>query len=472
MDTSRRRIFCECAEVSGLVTAVQLDEAMRMLRPAVAGLPAATVEVTDEELADKLVEIGALHPYQADQLLAGHTKFNLGPYIVIDSIGQGGMGQVFKAEHTMMGRIVAIKVLPKNKTTPSAIESFTREIRVLAQLDHANLVRAFDAGKDGNVYYLVTEYVPGTDLRRLVRSNGKLSVQEAATIISQAAQGLAHAHGRGLIHRDVKPGNLLVTPDGHTKVSDLGLAGFLNDEDSDDPRRWKIVGTADYLSPEQIKTPGDLTPSSDIYALGCTLYYAITGKVPFPGGTTREKARCHCEEIPMHPRRRNPAISDELADVLADMMDKDPRRRLQTCEEVVERLSRWATDAVETTRLPQPPPPPHTSRPSRMPPPLPAEIAGAEEPPLPDTGPFNLRVPDTQRGSQESQSQTSQGTHSMAAATEDTRRVPPIVSPQSRPLRRPRRGLGGLLVRIVLMLAGIAIVAAAAWWMVTSGFFS
>ena len=174
--------------------------------------------ISDRQLADKLIEMGRLNSYQADQLLNGRTKFDLGPYRILDSIAQGGMGEVFKAEHSMMGRIVAVKVLPRSKSTPEAIKSFTREIRAQAQLDHENLVRAFDAGHDGNVYFLVTEYVPGTDLRRYVRNRGPLSMREAATIISQAAAGLQHAHEPGLIHRDVKPGNILVTPDGQTQT--------------------------------------------------------------------------------------------------------------------------------------------------------------------------------------------------------------------------------------------------------------
>ncbi|MCP4817092.1 MAG: serine/threonine protein kinase, partial [Planctomycetaceae bacterium] len=228
-------------------------------------------------------------------LVTGRTKFNLGPYIITDWIGQGGMGQVFKAVHEVMGRESAVKVLPLTKSTPYAIDNFQREIRTQAQLDHPNLVRAYDAGHDGNVHYLVTEYVPGTDLRKLVRSQGALSMPQAASIIVQAAQGLDHAHQRGLIHRDIKPGNILVTPEGTAKVSDLGLSGFIHRTD-DDPRAGKIVGTADYLSPEQIHSPNKVTSVADIYSLGCTLYYAVTGKVPFPGGKTREKAQRHLNE--------------------------------------------------------------------------------------------------------------------------------------------------------------------------------
>ena len=343
MDSTTRNRFRKSALASGLLTVEQFEEAEMALRA-----DGADAENGDLLIA-KLIEQGRINTFQAEQFKVGQTHFNLGPYQVIDSLGQGGMGQVFKAEHTLMGRVVAIKVLPKHKSTPEAIASFTREMRAQAQLDHQNLVRAFDAGRDRNVYYLATEYVPGTDLRKFVRTRTRLSMQEAATIISQAAEGLAHAHSRGMIHRDVKPGNLLVTPSGHTKVSDLGLAGFAGNEDDDDPRAGKVVGTADYLSPEQIRAPRSVTPAADIYALGCTLYYAVTGKVPFPGGTSKEKALRHLEEPPLNPQRINPELSDEFVEVLSDVMEKDPKQRIQTCAEVVRRLARWAGDAVETT---------------------------------------------------------------------------------------------------------------------------
>ena len=202
--------------------------------------------------------MGRLNRWQAEQLRAGRTKFNLGPYQIIDSIGQGGMGQVFKAEHTVMGRVVAVKVLPRSRSTPEAIQNFSREIRAQAQLDHENLVRAYDAGHDGNVHFLVTEYVPGTDLRRLIRGQGLLPMNTAASIITQAARGLEHAHNRGLIHRDVKPGNLLVTPEGRCKVSDLGLAGYFQDSDQADVYGGKVVGTADYWCPSKSPRPTSL----------------------------------------------------------------------------------------------------------------------------------------------------------------------------------------------------------------------
>lgn len=331
----------EAVLASSLVNEQQLRAAITRVIQAHENVNSAQ-QVTDRRLAKQLVKMKLLTEYQADQLLGGRTKLTLGPYMITDWIGQGGMGQVFKAVHEMLGRECAIKVLPLHKITPEAVENFRREIRVQAKLDHPNLVRAYDAGEDGNVQYLVVEFVPGTDLRRLVRTKGKLSVFQAASIVKQAADGLKEAHDNGLIHRDIKPGNILVTPSGKAKVSDLGLAFCL--DDPQDPRVGKIVGTADYLSPEQIKNPNHITSASDIYSLGCTLYYAVTGKVPFPGGNSRNKAKRHLEETPWHPRRFNDDVSDEFVDLMSDMMEKDPKQRIQTAIEVSERLAPWAED--------------------------------------------------------------------------------------------------------------------------------
>ncbi len=300
---------------------------------------------TDQELSDKIIELGLLNEWQAKQLLQGKIKFTLGSYRIIDSIGQGGMGHVFKAEDPILKRVVAIKVLPRDKSTPEAIANFTREIQALSSLNHPKLVRAVDAGNDGNVNFLVTEYVPGADLRKLVRRNGPLSMEAAANIISQVAEGLHHAHQQGIVHRDVKPGNVLVTPEGDAKLSDLGLAGPMYSSNADqDPRYGKIVGTADYLSPDHILSPWNPVPAWDIYSLGCTLYYAVTGKVPFPGGTTSDKARAHLSLKPLDPRRLNHQLSDPFVDVVADMMAKDPAQRVPSALAVIDRLTPWARD--------------------------------------------------------------------------------------------------------------------------------
>jgi eukaryotic-like serine/threonine-protein kinase len=339
MSTVRSK-FREAALISGLVTDDQFAATVATIAKSNGGKIVDDKQISDKEIATRMVAMKFLTAYQADQLMSGRTKLKLGPYVITDWIGQGGMGQVFKAVHEMLGRECAVKVLPINKTTPDAIENFRREIRAQAKLDHHHLVRAYDAGEDGNVHYLVVEYVPGTDLRRLVRNHGRLALNQAASIIRQSAMGLAHAHDRHLIHRDIKPGNILVTPDGVAKLSDLGLAFCLSD--ADDPRMGKIVGTADYLSPEQIKAPLEVTEASDIYSLGCTLYYAVTGKVPFPGGTTKSKARRHLEETPWHPRRFNEEVSDEFVDLIGDMMEKNPAERIQSAREVVDRLAPWA----------------------------------------------------------------------------------------------------------------------------------
>ena len=225
------------------------------------------------------------------------------------------------------------------------------------------------------VYYLVTELVPGLDLKRHVQKQGPLNEMVAASVISQAARGLAHAHQEGLVHRDVKPGNLLVMPDGRVKVLDLGLAGSQIEEESS--RLGRVVGTMDYIAPEQIRAPDDVGPSADIYALGCTLYYAVSGQVPFPGGTRREKMQRHLSAKPTPIAEIAPHLSGEFCRVIEAMMAKDPAERIASAGEVVERLRRWSPDVLATLPRqgfsasgdlsPGEPPPLHEHRPHGLP---------------------------------------------------------------------------------------------------------
>ncbi len=381
---SNESLLRSSAIISGLVSREKLEYALRVAKHRLSqqGLPTDGV-ISDSLLAEILVEQKTLTTYQAEQMLTGRTKFNVGPYWITDFIGEGGMGQVFKAEHQVMGRVCAVKVLPGSRATDISRESFAREIRMQATLDFPYLVRAFDAGRDGKVHYLVTEYVPGMDLRRLVKSRGPLPVQQAAKIVMHAALGLDYAHRKGLVHRDVKPGNILVTPEGDAKVSDIGLAGFAHDL-MNDPRAGKIVGTTDYLSPEQIRTPLEIKPSSDIYSLGCTLYYAVCGKVPFPGGDTASKLRRHIDETPWHPRKFAPDITEEFVDIIADMMEKDPRKRIASAAEVAARLEPWAVEsvgvgAVAAMRSPWMSPPPPLNEEDK------AESRGEETPSVNDS---------------------------------------------------------------------------------------
>jgi serine/threonine protein kinase len=330
---------------SGLVAGERLDEVERELRSDARGLPeAGDIRAWDKAVAAACVEKRLLTRFQARELLAGRRRFTLGNYRVLDEIGQGGMGQVFKAEHMLMGRIVAIKVLPLSKSTPRAEAAFQREIRMLARFDHENIVRALDAGYDGNVHYLVTEYVSGADLRRHVARHGPLDQWQAAAVITQAARGLAYAHDRGVIHRDIKPGNILVTRDGRAKVLDLGLAGSLFDPESMGTGRR--VGTPGYMAPEQILSSRKVGPVADIYGLGCTLYFAVTGQPPFPGETREEKERRQQAGNPPAILALAPDLEQDFAALIEAMMRPSPRERIATANEVIERLRPWFSGAT------------------------------------------------------------------------------------------------------------------------------
>lgn len=342
MSYSPQSILEQAGLASGLLSQAQIDQAWHLLVHGSAGEDRSLDEVTDLLLGEQLVRLGLINAWQVEQLSQGRTKFNLGPYRIVDTLGQGGMGHVFKGEHVLLGRVEAIKVLPRRQTDAASIAAFQREIRSQAQLDHPNLVRLSYADKDGETYFLVTEYVPGLDLRRMLRQHGPFSAQQASLIGSQVAEALAYAHQRGLVHRDVKPGNVLVTPEGVAKLTDLGLSRFSSE--IDDPRSSPakhIVGTPDFVSPESIISPGEVYPSSDIYSLGCTLYYAVTGKVPFPGGNTASKLRRHVEEAPITPHKLAADLDDDFVQVIGEMMHKDRAVRTASAQAVVERLKPW-----------------------------------------------------------------------------------------------------------------------------------
>jgi serine/threonine protein kinase len=369
---SERPRFRDTALASGLVDEPQLAAAEASLA-GVLDRGTAAASDWDQSVADRLVQDKLLTPFQAREILAGRRRFRLGQYTVLDEVARGGMGQVFKAEHAMMGREVAVKVLPRAKATPESEAAFRREMRMLGRLDHENLVRAYDAGYDAMVYYLVTELVPGLDLKRQVQKYGPLAEHQAASVIAQAARGLAYAHEQGLVHRDVKPGNLLVMPDGRVKVLDLGLAGSQIEEESS--RLGRVVGTMDYIAPEQIRMPDDVGPSADIYALGCTLYFAVTGQVPFPGGTRREKMQRHLSVTPTPVHELAPQLGGEFCRVIDEMMVKDPAGRIPSATAVVDRLRPW------TPATPLPVPRRGDAKRDRSP---------AEPPPLPADQPRSL----------------------------------------------------------------------------------
>jgi serine/threonine protein kinase len=338
---SDRHRFRDTALASGLLEEAQLAAAERDVG-LVMSQRSSPPDDWDRTVADKLVAQGLLTPFQSREMLAGRRRFRLGQYTVLDEVGKGGMGRVFRAEHAMMGREVAVKVLPREKATPESEAAFRREMRMLGRLDHENLVRAFDAGFDAQVYYLVTELVPGVDLKRYVKDHGPLGERAAALVIAQAARGLAYAHEQGLVHRDVKPGNILVMQDMRVKVLDLGLAGSEVEEESS--RVGRIVGTMDYIAPEQIRAPDDVGPSADVYALGCTLYFAVTSQVPFPGGSRKEKLQRHLSELPRPVKQLAPGLSDAFCRVVEEMMAKSPADRIASAGAVIERLRPWLVE--------------------------------------------------------------------------------------------------------------------------------
>ncbi len=307
-------------------------------------LPAAA-----SDTASMLVRSGMLTAFQARLILQGRYKgFKLGAYVILDQIGAGGMGQVFLAEHTAMRRRVALKVLPsKQAADRNNVERFYREARAVAALDHPNIVRAHDVCHDRGAYFLVLEYVDGKNLADLLRARGgRLAYGEAAGLVAQAAAGLQHAHEKGLVHRDVKPGNLLVDRDGVVKILDMGLARFFEDENDQLTKKFEsgaVMGTADYVAPEQLLDSSAADCRADLYSLGATLYHLIAGQTPFTGTTTAKLVAHQLKTAPpVHEVR--PEVPVGLSDVVARMMAKDPAARYQTAAEVVHDLLPFAAD--------------------------------------------------------------------------------------------------------------------------------
>jgi serine/threonine protein kinase len=310
-------------------------------------------------LARLLVQQGTLTRFQAEQLLAGRTSgFLLGQYRILEQIGQGGMGRVFKAEHRAMGRVVALKVLAPNlMKTGRAQELFLREVRAVSKLVHPNVVAALDANHVSGRYFLVMEYIDGPNLDQLVAEHGPLPVGQACDFIRQAADGLQGAFALGMVHRDIKPANLLFqrkgpapATQGVVKLTDFGIArlnegGSLTGLDGDGTiltRENTVMGTPDYLSPEQARDLHNTDIRSDLYSLGCTFYYLLTGRVPFPGGTTLEKLVRHGVKEPTPVERLRPELPEEVAAIVRRLIAKDPAARFQTPAELAQALAPFA----------------------------------------------------------------------------------------------------------------------------------
>jgi serine/threonine protein kinase len=325
---------------SGLLDQAQLEDALRT----VPGVDRGDARA----IAEHFIRDGHLSRFQANKLLKGASVgLVLGPYQVLAPLGKGGMGTVYLARDGRSGQLVALKVLaPKRARNEARVRArFLREMEMSQRVSHPHLAWTYEAGQIQGVYYIAMEYIPGKSLYRLIAEGGPLPFPRAARLMAEVAAALEHAHNQGLIHRDLKPSNILVTPHDHAKVLDLGLA-LIEGERGTDVRvvggQGYIVGTMDYIAPEQATDPTKADRRSDVYSLGCTLYFALTGRPPFPGGTSKEKILKHRTEEPEPLLKLRPDLPTGFAELVHKMMAKDPDQRFPSAVAAEEELERWA----------------------------------------------------------------------------------------------------------------------------------
>ncbi len=331
--------FLDLVHKSGVTDDKRLDAYLSRLRSG-NGMPA-----EPSKLAGLMVRDGILTHFQAEHLMQGKwRRFTIGKYKVLERLGSGGMGTVFLCEHKLMRCLRAIKILPAAKAQDeAALSRFYREARAVAAIDHPNIVHAYDIDQDEALHFLVMEYVDGASLQDLVKKAGPMDVLRACHYIRQAAIGLDHAHRAGLVHRDIKPGNILVSRDGAVKILDLGLARFFNDDEDVLTRKFdeNVLGTADYLAPEQAIDSHTVDIRADIYSLGATFYYLLTGKTPFGEGTVAQKLLWHQSRQPKAVREVRPDVPVEIEAIISRMMAKEPGQRYAVPGEVAEALAAW-----------------------------------------------------------------------------------------------------------------------------------
>jgi len=332
-------VFLKSALKSGLINGPQLEETLRALHPPQRDDAGA--------VAASLVKQGRLSSFQAEKLLQGAPLgLVLGPYQILAPVGKGGMGTVYLARDVRTLKLLALKILPPKKAREEerTLARFRREMELCQKVAHQHLTQTYESGVFQGVYYIAMEFLPGKSLYRLVTEEGPLTVARAARLFSEVALGLDHAHKRGLIHRDMKPSNIMVTPRDHAKVLDLGLA-IVEGETVVDREvvggHGYIVGTMDYLAPEQAGDSTNVDPRSDIYSLGCSLYFALTGRPPFPGGDKIAKITRHRWSQPDRLITLSPAIPAGFAVIVERMMAKAPAQRFQTAWEVYKELQKW-----------------------------------------------------------------------------------------------------------------------------------
>ena len=315
------------------------------------------------KLLDMLVKREVLTEWQKTQLLAGRTGFFIGNYVLLGLLGRGGMGSVFLGRHTTMNRRCAVKVVSKKVgKDPDSLDQFLTEARAIASLDHPNIVQAYDVDKENDHFYIVMEYVEGQSLEEIINIEGVLDCESAVDCICQAAQGLAHAHSRNMVHCDIKPSNLLVNEQGVVKILDMGMARLVGESgisNSDSRSNERILGTVDYMAPEQAVSAPNFDFRADVYSLGCTLFALLVGHPPFNEGTLTQRILKHQTQDPPSLRRFRQDVPVDLADICLKMMAKNPSERYQTANEVAEVLSNWTMpeEPITPERLQNEPPP-------------------------------------------------------------------------------------------------------------------
>jgi serine/threonine protein kinase len=324
---------------SRLLDREQLQEALRDL--------ALDRRDDPDAIADHLIKSGKLSRFQARKLLqAMPAGLVLGPFQILAPVGKGGMGTVYLARDTRSEQLLALKVLTPKKARdePRLLARFRREMEMCQRVAHPHIAWTCDVGVCQGVYYIAMEYIPGKSLYRIVSDTGPLEVARAARLFAEIAAALDHAHHQGLIHRDLKPSNIQVTPNDHAKLLDLGLA--LMQGEAPGARevvggQGYVVGTMDYIAPEQAQDAAGVDSRSDIYALGSTLYFALTGRPPFPGGTVMEKLQHHREDEPLPVDQCNGKIPPRFCELVRRMMAKNPENRFPNAHVVQEALQAW-----------------------------------------------------------------------------------------------------------------------------------
>lgn len=334
-------VFLRHVLKSGLLGRNDLDAALR---------EAPSAGRNDAEfLADYLIKTGRLTHFQAFKLLRGATVgLVMGPYRILSPLGKGGMGRVYLARDGRNGQLLALKVLPPKKARQeeSLRARFQREMSLSQLLVHPHLARCYEAGVHEGIYYIAMEFIPGRSLSQLVKAEGPLTVPRAARLFAEICLGLEHAHGQGLIHRDLKPSNIMITPNDHAKVLDMGLAivqGEMADDHTIVGGRGIVVGTMDYLAPEQAEDSFNVDARADIYSLGCTLYYVLTGQPPFPGGNAIQKIMRHYSEEPPPVGQVNRAVPAGFSDIVHKMMAKRSQYRYASAADLRRDLLPWAS---------------------------------------------------------------------------------------------------------------------------------